>query len=99
LFADLTIFETLVASVFFQFCLYMALRMAHRGFTLGELGLVCFGGTALFLEFLNLTIAGVSVTQILSMFYIDEHSYGRSPPPSFEHTAYLLLCSHSKSHW
>ncbi|KXN91673.1 Dolichol kinase sec59 [Leucoagaricus sp. SymC.cos] len=53
----LTIFETIVASVFFQFCLYIALRMAHRGFSLGELGLVCFGGTALWLEFLNLTIA------------------------------------------
>ncbi|KAJ3567888.1 hypothetical protein NP233_g6075 [Leucocoprinus birnbaumii] len=53
----LTIFETVVASVFFQFCLYIALRMAHRGFSLGELGLVCFGGTALWLEFLNLTIA------------------------------------------
>ncbi|KAF9453468.1 hypothetical protein P691DRAFT_792535 [Macrolepiota fuliginosa MF-IS2] len=53
----LTIFETAVASFFFQFCLYVALRMAHRGFSLGELGVVCFGGTALWLEFLNLTIA------------------------------------------
>lgn len=34
--------------------------MAHRGFSLGELGVVCFGATALWLEFLNLTIARVS---------------------------------------
>lgn len=37
--------------------------MAHRGFTLGELALVCFGGTALWLEFLNLTIARVGTSQ------------------------------------
>ncbi|KAF9000612.1 hypothetical protein BDQ17DRAFT_656459 [Cyathus striatus] len=49
----------LIASLFYQFALYMALRLAHRGFTLGELGLVCFGGTAICLEFLNLTIARI----------------------------------------
>ncbi|KAF8802541.1 hypothetical protein BYT27DRAFT_7341419 [Phlegmacium glaucopus] len=55
----LNIFETVIASLFFQFTLYVGLRLAHRGFTLGELGLVCFGGTALCLEFLNLTIARI----------------------------------------
>ena len=59
---DLNVFETIVASLFFQFTLYVGLRLAHRGFTLGELGLVSFGGTALCLEFLNLTIARVRVT-------------------------------------
>lgn len=57
----MNIFETIIASVFFQFTLYVALRLAHRGLTLGELGLVSFGGTCLCLEFLNLTIARVRV--------------------------------------
>jgi hypothetical protein len=56
---DLTHFEAIVAALFFQFTLYIGLRLAHRGFTLGELGLVCFGGTVLCLETLNLTIARV----------------------------------------
>ena len=60
---DMNVFETVIASLFFQFTLYIGLRLAHRGFTLGELGLVCFGGTALCLEFLNLTIARVRVYQ------------------------------------
>ncbi|KAF8150767.1 hypothetical protein B0H34DRAFT_801693 [Crassisporium funariophilum] len=55
----LNIFEVVVASIFYQFTLYVALRLAHRGFTLGELGITCFGGTALCLEFLNLTIARI----------------------------------------
>ncbi|KAF8907335.1 hypothetical protein CPB84DRAFT_1844033 [Gymnopilus junonius] len=39
----LNLFEATIASLFFQFTLYVALRLAHRGFTLGELGLTCFG--------------------------------------------------------
>lgn len=50
-------FEAVLASVFYPFTLYAGLRLAHRGFTVGELGLVCFGGTAICLEFLHLTIA------------------------------------------
>ncbi|KAF9048592.1 hypothetical protein BJ165DRAFT_1526030 [Panaeolus papilionaceus] len=52
-------FEVVMASLFYQFALYIALRLAHRGFTLGEVGLVCFGGTAICLEFLNITIARI----------------------------------------
>lgn len=52
-------FEVAVASLVYQFALYVAIRMAHRGFTLGELGLVGFGGTALFMELTNITIARV----------------------------------------
>jgi hypothetical protein len=58
---DLNIFDVIMVSMFYQFTLYVALRMAHRGFTLGELGLVCFGGTALAMEGLYLTIARVSI--------------------------------------
>lgn len=57
---DLSYFDIIVGSVFFQFCLYVALRLAHGGFTLGELALVCFGGLSLGTELLNLTRARVS---------------------------------------
>ncbi|KAJ7183132.1 hypothetical protein C8R46DRAFT_1172822 [Mycena filopes] len=53
----LTPFDVLAGTLFYQFTLYVALRMAHRGLTLGELGLVCFGGTAVFMEFLSITSA------------------------------------------
>lgn len=56
---DLNLFEVIIAALFYQVTLYVALRLAHGGFTLGELGLVCLGGTALCLEFLNITIARV----------------------------------------
>ncbi|KAJ6496473.1 hypothetical protein C8R47DRAFT_1318155 [Mycena vitilis] len=59
LWQHLTPFDVVVGALFYQFTLYVALRMAHRGFTLGELGLVCFGGTAVFMEFLNITIARI----------------------------------------
>ncbi|THH29988.1 hypothetical protein EUX98_g4200 [Antrodiella citrinella] len=43
----------------FQSSLYFAIRLAHRGFTLGELSLVCFGATVLFMEMTNLTLARI----------------------------------------
>ncbi|KAJ4480082.1 hypothetical protein J3R30DRAFT_3288561 [Lentinula aciculospora] len=52
-------FEIIVASLFYQCTLYGTVRLAHRGFTLGELGIVGFGGTALFMEFLNVTAARI----------------------------------------
>ncbi|KAL0954641.1 hypothetical protein HGRIS_003594 [Hohenbuehelia grisea] len=55
----MTYFEIAMCSLFYQFTLYAALRLAHRGFTLGELGLVCFGGISIFMELLNLTIARI----------------------------------------
>ncbi|KAG9315261.1 Fph type histidine kinase [Chiua virens] len=57
LWQNLSYFDIIVGSVFFQFCLYVALRLAHGGFTLGELALVCFGGLSLGTELLNLTRA------------------------------------------
>lgn len=59
LWQHLSLFDVAVGALFYQFTLYVALRMAHRGLTLGELGLVCFGGTAVFMECLNITIARV----------------------------------------
>jgi dolichol kinase len=49
-----------IASMFYQLTLYAGVRLAHRGFTLGELGIVCFGGVAVLFETLNLTTATVS---------------------------------------
>lgn len=45
--------------MFFQFSLYACVRVAHHGFTFGELGLVAFGATVLFMELVNLTKAKV----------------------------------------
>lgn len=59
---DLSYFEVMTSASCYQFTLYVSLRLAHRVFTLGELALVCFGGTALWMEMLNLTIARVSLS-------------------------------------
>jgi dolichol kinase len=56
--------EVTVGSLFFQFTLYVGIRLAHGGFTLGELGIVSFGGTALFMELMNLTIARVRLSPL-----------------------------------
>jgi hypothetical protein len=56
---DLSYWEIASGSAFFQFSLYVAVRLGHRGFTLGELGLVVFGATSLFTESVNLTVAKV----------------------------------------
>ncbi|EMD34151.1 hypothetical protein CERSUDRAFT_117640 [Gelatoporia subvermispora B] len=56
---NMSYFEVVMSSLFYQFTLYIAIRLAHHGFTLGELGLVCFGATVLFSELLNITIARI----------------------------------------
>ncbi|KAG6862007.1 hypothetical protein C0995_008194 [Termitomyces sp. Mi166 len=53
------LWELIFCALFYQLTLYMAIRLAHRVFTLGELGLVCFGGTAVCMEFFNITIARI----------------------------------------
>lgn len=39
--------------------MYIAVRLAHRALTLGELGLICFGGVAVFMEGVAITVARV----------------------------------------
>ncbi|CDO75786.1 hypothetical protein BN946_scf184934.g1 [Trametes cinnabarina] len=56
---SMSYFEVVTSAMFFQFSLYISVRLAHRGFTFGELGLVAFGATILFMELVNLTIAKV----------------------------------------
>ena len=62
---DLGYFEVGVISLFYQFTLYVSLRLARQGFTLGELGLVSHGATALFMEVVNLTIAKVCSSNLI----------------------------------
>ncbi|KAI0649338.1 hypothetical protein C8Q79DRAFT_903711 [Trametes meyenii] len=54
---SMSYFEVVTSAMFYQFSLYISVRLAHRGFTFGELGLVAFGATVLFMELVNLTIA------------------------------------------
>lgn len=56
---NINYYEITACSLFFQFSLYISIRMAHHGFTLGELTVVCFGATVLFMEALNLTFASI----------------------------------------
>ncbi|KAE9408409.1 hypothetical protein BT96DRAFT_954008 [Gymnopus androsaceus JB14] len=74
--------ELTVAAMFYQCTLYGAVRLAHRGLTLGELGIVGFGGTALFMEFLNITRARVRsflTGFTLSPFLILSRHIGQRP--------------------
>ena len=57
---DLTYPDIVIATLFFQFSLYVSVRLARRGFTLGELGIICHAATGLFMETVNLTRTRVS---------------------------------------
>lgn len=57
---DLSYLDTAVISIFYQVTLYLAIRLAHHSFTLGELGFAVFGACILFHEAMHLTIARVS---------------------------------------
>lgn len=52
--------DIVIASLFHQFSLYVCVRLARRGFTLGELSVVALFSSALFMEVVNLTRAKVS---------------------------------------
>jgi dolichol kinase len=52
---DMSPSDIVIATLFYQFSLYVCVRLARRGFTLGELGVVCHAATALFMEVVNLT--------------------------------------------
>lgn len=58
-FAGMSYFEVVASAMFFQFSLYACVRVAHHGLTFGELALVAFGATVLFMELVNLTKAKV----------------------------------------
>lgn len=66
---DLDFFDVAVISFFYQFTLYVSLRLARQGFTVGELGLVAQGATALFMELVNITIS-----KVCAKFFINNTS-------------------------
>ncbi|KAF9507177.1 hypothetical protein BS47DRAFT_346846 [Hydnum rufescens UP504] len=56
--SDLTNFDVCVISTYYpcyQFTLYLLIRLARGGSTLGEAGIVAQGATALFMETVNIT--------------------------------------------
>ncbi|KAI0309249.1 hypothetical protein OF83DRAFT_1089205 [Amylostereum chailletii] len=53
----LSYWEIACSATFFQLSLYIAVRLAHRGVTLGELAIIVFGATSLYVEMVNLTRA------------------------------------------
>lgn len=57
---DMSPSDIVIATLFYQYSLYVCVRLARRGFTLGELGVVCNAATALFMETVNLTRMKVS---------------------------------------
>lgn len=86
---DLNYIELAFSSLFYQFSLYTAIRLAHRGFTLGELGLVSFGGTALCMEFLNFTIARVCSSLLFVLNYQSgSNRFGQPRCPSSKHIVF-----------
>jgi len=58
--SDMSPSDIIIATLFYQFSLYVCVRLARRGFTLGELAVVCCAATALFMESVNLTRMKVS---------------------------------------
>ncbi|GMK54111.1 hypothetical protein CspeluHIS016_0106970 [Cutaneotrichosporon spelunceum] len=53
--------DIVIATLFYQFCLYVCVRLARRGFTLGELGIVTHAATALFMETVNMTRSKIPI--------------------------------------
>lgn len=60
LISDMSASDIIIATLFYQFSLYVCVRLARRGFTLGELAIVCNAATALTMETVNLTRMKVS---------------------------------------
>ncbi|KAG8832409.1 hypothetical protein FRC17_001390 [Serendipita sp. 399] len=56
---DLSYFDVAFISSFYQFSVYVMIRLSHGGFTLGEVCLIGVGSTVLVMEAVNMTIAKV----------------------------------------
>ena len=61
---DMSPSDIVIATLSYQFSLYVCVRLARRGFTLGELAVVCNAATALFMETVNITRMKVSLPAI-----------------------------------
>jgi len=105
--SDLSVLDVVFASLFHQFSMYVCVRLARRGFTLGELGIVAQFSTGLFMETVNLTRAKVCSPSSKPLF--DDHllnsdfsscrsrsiSSPSSPPPTSKPTGFQLPSSSS----
>lgn len=58
---DMSPSDIVIATLFYQFSIYVCVRLARRGVTLGELAAVCNAATAMVMETTNLTRMKVSV--------------------------------------
>ncbi|KAL1411019.1 dolichol kinase [Vanrija albida] len=61
--SDMSHSDIILATLFYQFCLYVCVRLARRGFTLGELAVVTNAGTAMFMETVNMTRMKIPIIQ------------------------------------
>ncbi|WVO14642.1 hypothetical protein L204_102279 [Cryptococcus depauperatus] len=53
--SDMSSSDIVLATLFYQFSIYVCVRLARKGFTLGELAVVCCAATAMIMEVINLT--------------------------------------------
>ncbi|THH10893.1 hypothetical protein EW145_g1022 [Phellinidium pouzarii] len=56
---DLSYIDVFAVASFYQLTLYTSIRLAHHSFTLGELGILAFGASIMFMETLHVTIARI----------------------------------------
>ena len=70
---DMSLSDIAIATLFYQFSLYICVRLARRGFTLGELALVCNAATAMFMETVNLTRVKVRRPYRAPISFTDPH--------------------------
>lgn len=62
---DMSPSDIVIATLFYQFSIYVCVRLARRAVTLGELAAVCNAATAMVMETINLTRMKVSVCVLL----------------------------------
>ncbi|KIR59719.1 dolichol kinase [Cryptococcus bacillisporus CA1873] len=59
--SDMSPSDIVIATLFYQFSIYVCVRLARRGVTLGELAAVCNAATAMVMETTNLTRMKISI--------------------------------------
>ena len=93
---ELSLFDVGMVSIFYQVTLYLLIRMARGGFTLGEAGLVAQTATVLLLETVNLTKFKVRPSAFIIALVQIPHPrirYGPKLPNSSPHSASRVLYS------
>lgn len=75
--------DIVIATLFYQFSIYVCVRLARRGFTLGELAVVCNAATALLMETVNMTRMNVSRHRIICASSSFAEVTGVDPNPTY----------------